>query len=635
VSENGPEWRETGPEGRERENGPEGREIGPEGRENGPEGRENGPKGRENDPEGCENSPEGQERVSCPEGQERASCPVGREREARRGSNSSNHTNNKVKRSVKLVKKKTARKRSNTLSGIEDVKANLNTKNKDYKYTGRDPIDILDWSTEYDNVISDLSTDPLTTEMWDEAEAETVSKMTHVTKEGDRFQGIASKKHKLPHEMHDTYIEWLNEVHGIDPIDIPKGRNKTCKPGLRLPKPSGSRWREMIDSKLNKNDRALEARHTRHLIDYALTAALEALKIEDKMSMKDIKKLHKNGMKRKVKQARAVATCQDQPPNTMEEAVNHPTRSFEWVDSAYKEFEGLTDLVVVKHNYTREMLKEAGVKFDPINISTNFTHKYTDGILSRLKTRMALAGHSGNLKKEVHFDKTFATSPNQHTMRLMQAILVSKQYYRLSFDIIQAYCHSELESNELIGVKYPKGFERYDENGTELYMLLVKNLYGHPQASRNWSRTRDKFILETFNKDGWTCHRCLMDPCLFRFTKSDKTAIGLIYTDDVDIISDSTDMMEEIYKICNDKWGCKKVDGDFILGVKRVLSEDRSEVNLTMTAFIDGMVESFKDYLPTKRIGTPFPESVYLCKDKSISDDESFRLLMMKEAIRG
>ena len=78
----------------------------------------------------------------------------------------------------------------------------------------------------------------------------------------------------LPHEMHDTYIEWLNEVHGIDPIDIPKGRSKTCKPGLGLPKPSGSRWREMIDSKLNKNDRALEARHTRHLIDYALTTAL-------------------------------------------------------------------------------------------------------------------------------------------------------------------------------------------------------------------------------------------------------------------------------------------------------------------------------------------------------------------------
>ena len=130
---------------------------------------------------GCE------ERASGPEGQESASCPEGREKEARRGLNSYNHINNKVKRSVKLVKKKTARKRSNTLTGIEAVKSNLHTKNKDYKYIGRDPIDVLDWSTEYDNVITDLSTDPLTTEMWDEAEAETVSKMTHVTKEDDNF----------------------------------------------------------------------------------------------------------------------------------------------------------------------------------------------------------------------------------------------------------------------------------------------------------------------------------------------------------------------------------------------------------------------------------------------------------------
>ena len=82
-------------------------------------------------------------------------------------------------------------------------------------------------------------------------------------------------------------------------------------------------------------------------------------------------------------------------------------------------------------------------------------------------------------------------------------------------------------------------------------MLLRRNAYGLPTASRNWSRDRDKFILDTFNQNGWSCHRCTMDLCLFHFKKQrdpsqtyddDKTydeTIALIYTDDVDMIGGS------------------------------------------------------------------------------------------------
>jgi len=100
-------------------------------------------------------------------------------------------------------------------------------------------------------------------------------------------------------------------------------------------------------------------------------------------------------------------------------------------------------------------------------------------------------------------------------------------------------------------LKYTKGFERYDEKGNELYIVLRKNLYGVPNAARAWSQERDRFIMKYFNKDHgkgeWSCHKCIMDPSIFYFTRSEFTdskgkfypeacAIAVIHTDDCDMI---------------------------------------------------------------------------------------------------
>ena len=167
--------------------------------------------------------------------------------------------------------------------------------------------------------------------------------------------------------------------------------------------------------------------------------------------------------------------------------------------------------------------------------------------------------------------------------------------------------------------------------GHILYMyfdlsLLNSSLYfiiGHPAASRAWFQTRDAFILDRFNKEGWACHRCVQDPCLFRFTKGDDVAIGLIYTDDVDLIGGSSSMMQEICDIFHKKWGCKVVDSDFVLGVKRVVTgKDGPEmkVEMTMTAYVDGMVEAFKGHISDMPdVDTPVPVKCFLSKGKVYS----------------
>ena len=130
-----------------------------------------------------------------------------------------------------------------------------------------------------------------------------------------------------------------------------------------------------------------------------------------------------------------------------------------------------------------------------------------------------------------------------------------------------------------------------------------------------------------------------MDPCLFKFTRhlvsSDGTltskseAIGLIYTDDVDMIGSDDDIMKAVRDTCHEEWGVNDVNSDVMLGVQRILSEDRETVTLSMSAYIDTVVNLFDEHLPSKsKKDTPFPETVFLSKDdKSVTDDEAKRVL--------
>ena len=88
---------------------------------------------------------------------------------------------------------------------------------------------------------------------------------------------------------------------------------------------------------------------------------------------------------------------------------------------------------------------EMGITTNPIPFSICLTYKHDkDGNIDRYKSRFALAGHSGNMQKGVHFDKTYASTPIQHTCKMLQAIMVKHKLHRLTFDIKMAYCQADL-----------------------------------------------------------------------------------------------------------------------------------------------------------------------------------------------
>ena len=137
------------------------------------------------------------------------------------------------------------------------------------------------------------------------------------------------------------------------------------------------------------------------------------------------------------------------------------------------------------------------------------------GNMNRYKTRMALAGHRGNMQPGVHFDRTYSSTPVQNSTKILQALMVRLKLSRSAFDIKQAYCQAGLPEDQKIAVRYPEGFRRYSESGQELFIILKRNLYGHPAAGWIWDKERNTHIMEIFNKDGWPCKRCIKEPCLF------------------------------------------------------------------------------------------------------------------------
>ena len=114
-------------------------------------------------------------------------------------------------------------------------------------------------------------------------------------------------------------------------------------------------------------------------------------------------------------------------------------RAEEWVESIYKEFNGLVDQGVFSHNWTRGGLMKAGIRGKPVPCSTALTHKHKDGVLEKLKTRICIAGHRGNVTKGVHYNEVFSANPNQHTERYLQALRVNLHLHNLTWDVKMAY----------------------------------------------------------------------------------------------------------------------------------------------------------------------------------------------------
>ena len=458
------------------------------------------------------------------------------------------------------------------------------------------------------------------------------------------FYRLCRDRH-IPMELHELYYQWLTtvRVNGSPITDanaLPKDihdKGQFVRPGIRLPSPTGRLWEQMMREKNMRYSKFNE----KHIIA-ANTALLQSQ--EHCYQLTRQARIAATGKEtnyaHRAKKSRMQAVAADDgktPPKGIVSALRHEdtAEAYKWLESINKEWDGLLELGVFEHDCTIEDLRSKGIYTTPCPFSICLTYKYDqNGEIDRYKTRFALAGHSGNLQKGVHFDKTYSATPNQHTSRLLQALMVKHKMVRMAMDITMAYCNADMPDDQLIAVRYPTGFtRRHPETGEELFMVLRKNLYGHPAAGKHWQDERNKVILETFNAQGWTCYKCVKDPCLFvisRMTGDVMTkSYMLIHTDDIDMIGEKEEDLQEIHRLLSKKWKCKLIDPSYVLGVKRhiTMDDDIMCCELTMTAFVEGMYSSFKQYANNRTTYTPMPDNTYIYLNPKTTDHEAERVL--------
>ena len=438
--------------------------------------------------------------------------------------------------------------------------------------------------------------------------------------------------------------------------DMPRGRGRYIKCGLSIPRPTGEIWREALRERgITRGANKMNIIENNQCILDTVRAMHTGMAMSPKAnSNHEIPEMHAHAAKKRRMKAIDAISGKIAPRN-IAKAINgkDEEENQKWKQSINDEWAGITRMGTLEGGFTREALRQMGIHMEPVPFSQCLSFKYDGaGNINRYKTRLALSGHKGRLRKGIEYNgSTHASTPTIATTRIMQAIMVKFQMERLSFDISQAYLHAHIPDDQKIPVRSPDGLREYNDQGEEYFSILRKALYGHPLSANLWEKERNQSLKSLFSKAPWKMYNTSRDPSLFIIDKiltkeqkdskqfedkllpNHRNAIRVlitIWTDDVDMISKCAETMKQVYQIIDNKYKSKIVPSDYILGVNREVSRGPGgsmKCDLSMVSFIEGMAQSFKEYIwDKKKATTPLPPGTFLHRDPKTTEEESTRI---------
>jgi hypothetical protein len=152
-----------------------------------------------------------------------------------------------------------------------------------------------------------------------------------------------------------------------------------------------------------------------------------------------------------------------------------------------------------------------GISTPPIPTRMLSDVKYKDGDFEK---------HKGRMIKGVRFDGNFfSPTPNQHTNKILMALVAGEDLDMLSFDISLAYTWGERSPENYpggtkIALSCPPGLRRWNTDGEQLYMVSHRSHYGLGPAGRTWFNTRQTKLLQMLNTKHRQSFVCASEPCL-------------------------------------------------------------------------------------------------------------------------
>jgi hypothetical protein len=194
------------------------------------------------------------------------------------------------------------------------------------------------------------------------------------------------------------------------------------------------------------------------------------------------------------------------PPASVADAVDRKDIGL-ILESWDSEMTSLGKFKAITHNHTRADLIKMGISTPPIPTRMLSDVKYKDGKSEKYKGRMIALGF--RMIKGVHFDgKTFSPTPNQHTNKILMALVAGEDLDMLSFDISLACTWGErgpenYPGGTKIALSYRPGLRRWNADGEQLYIVSHRSHYGLGPAGRTWFNTRQTKLLKMFNAKHW------------------------------------------------------------------------------------------------------------------------------------
>ena len=158
-------------------------------------------------------------------------------------------------------------------------------------------------------------------------------------------------------EYMDLYKDWLindspNSSAWTDDM-IPTERGEYLEAGLVFPIPFGHNWTVMVDEYVQE-----QYGNSQSSVRSAMASVLQTIRDQFRYV----------ACNSRAKRTKAVEHGLRSCPRTLDEAWRSED-SHEWVAAADLEFNTLTELGVIDHNYTLEQLQKAGMKTAPVHVS--------------------------------------------------------------------------------------------------------------------------------------------------------------------------------------------------------------------------------------------------------------------------
>ncbi len=256
-----------------------------------------------------------------------------------------------------------------------------------------------------------------------------------------------------------------------------------------------------------------------------------------------------------------------------------------------------------------------------------FAVKAKDGWVSRFKARLVARGFSQ--QPGVDFGETFAPVLKYKTLRLILALIATRDLEFELMDVQTAYLNAELK--EVVYMAQPDGFSS-DSSSTAVWRLL-KAIYGLKQAGREWNQHLDSFIVGQLHFT-----RCIADPCLYtRRSRTGRLILLSVYVDDIPsaFAAEDRSEWEQIKLIFFSRFAIKFLgNADWLLNLRITRDRSTRHLYLDQRAYTESMLEElqFDQCVPLAHPGAPEELSRAGCPT-SAEEIAQMRLIPYRRAV--